>query len=229
MGKQVVIISTSASTFAGDLPTGVWLEELATPYYLFKDAGFEVTVASPAGGPIPVDAGSMGEGFFTDACKKFMHDAEAVGKMSHSVKLATLEPKITDYDAIYLAGGHGTCTDFVDNAVLKSCIEKMYSTAGKAVAADCHGPIALAQCTKADGSPLVKDLKCTAFSNSEEAAVQLTEKVPFLLETKFKELGAKFETGGDWTSHAVVDGALITGQNPQSSEACAKALLAAVA
>lgn len=106
---------------------------------------------------------------------------------------------LMDYDAIYLAGGHGTCTDFVDNPQLKSMIEGMLA-AGKVVAADCHGPIALAQCCKPTGEPLVQGLTVTGFCDSEEAAVQLTDKVPFLIETKFKELGAKYEKGGDVSS-----------------------------
>ena len=132
---------------------------------------------------------------------------------------------LMSYDAIYLAGGHGCCTDFADNKTLKIAIEGMYK-AGKIVAADCHGPIALAQCVKPDGSPLVKGLTCTGFSDAEEAVVQQTGNVPFLIETKFKELGAKYEKAADWNSKACTDGNLVTGQNPQSSEACAKAVLA---
>ena len=129
------------------------------------------------------------------------------------------------YDCLYLAGGHGTCTDFVDNKPLKAAIEGMLA-AGKVVAADCHGPIALAQCVKKDGSPLVQGMCVTGFCDSEEAAVQHTGHVPFLIEAKFKELGAKYEKAADWNPKACVSGNLITGQNPQSSEACAKAVLA---
>jgi putative intracellular protease/amidase len=223
--KKVLIINTSAGEHAGQ-PTGVWLEETAAPYYAFKAAGFDVEMANPAGGASPIDAASMGEGFFTDGAKKFMHDPAAVGMFLHQTKLEKLEPALTDtYDAIYLAGGHGTCTDFVDNKVLKSCIEKMMA-AGKVVAADCHGPIALAQCTKPTGEPLVQGLTVTGFSNAEEAAVQQTDKVPFLIETKFTEQGAKYESGSEWSSKCCTDGNLITGQNPQSSEACAAAVVA---
>jgi len=221
---KVVIVNTSASHL-GSHPTGVWLEETATPYYKFKEAGYTVEMASIAGGPVPIDAGSMGENFFTAACKKFMHDAEAVGALGHTTKLSTID--WATVDALYLAGGHGTCVDFHDNADLKKAIETVFA-AGKVVAADCHGPIALAQCAKPDGTPLVKGKKVTGFTNAEEAAVQLTDAVPFLIETKFKEQGGDFSNAADWNSHATVDGNLICGQNPQSSDACADAVIAAL-
>jgi putative intracellular protease/amidase len=219
---KVVILSTSAA-FLGEFPTGVWIEEVAAPYYHFKDAGYEVVIASTAGGPVPIDGGSMAEGFFTDAAKKFMHDAAAVGELGHSIKLSTLD--LSSVHAIYLAGGHGTCVDFHDNKDVKKAIETIYA-AGNVVAADCHGPIALAQCNKPDGTSLVKGLKCTGFSNSEEAAVQLTSAVPFLIETKFKELGGEYSAAADWNSSVTVDGNLICGQNPQSSDECALAVIA---
>jgi putative intracellular protease/amidase len=219
---KVVILNTSAA-FLGEHPTGVWLEEVAAPYYHFKDAGMEVVLASTLGGPVPIDGGSMAEGFFTAASKRFQHDAKAVSELGHTVKLSSLDLKTVD--ALYIAGGHGTCVDFHDNAGVKTAIETLYA-AGKVVAADCHGPIALAQCKKPDGTPLVAGLKCTGFSNSEEDAVQLTGAVPFLIETKFKEQGGKYEAAADWHSHATVDGNLICGQNPQSSDACAIAVLA---
>lgn len=225
--KKVLIINTSASQFTGG-PTGVWLEETAAPYYALKAAGHAVEMANPAGGPSPIDQGSLGEGFFTDAAKKFLHDPEAIGMFHHQKKLADVEPTVTEYDAIYLAGGHGTCADFVDNAALKSCIEKMYN-AGKIVAADCHGPIALAQCVKPNGEALVKGLAVTCFSDTEEAAVGLTEKVPFLVEAKFKEQGGVYEKADDWHPMAVAAGNLITGQNPQSSEACVALVIAQLA
>jgi len=200
----------------------VWLEELATPYYLFKEAGHDVIIASPAGGPIPIDAGSMGDNFFTEYCKKFMHDATAIGMLSHSTKLADVD--LSTVDALYMTGGHGTCVDFVDNPVLKNAIESFYN-GGKVVAAVCHGPECLVDCVKQDGKPLVSGLKVTCFADSEEVAVQLHEVVPFLLEKKFKEQGALYEKAADWNSKVVVDGKLVTGQNPQSSTECAKAVL----
>eukprot|EP00929_Paragymnodinium_shiwhaense_P069802 TRINITY_DN3523_c0_g1_i1.p1 TRINITY_DN3523_c0_g1~~TRINITY_DN3523_c0_g1_i1.p1 ORF type:complete len:270 (-),score=81.83 TRINITY_DN3523_c0_g1_i1:489-1298(-) len=222
--KKVVIVNTSAA-YMGEHPTGLWLEETAAPYYVFKEAGFEIVLASTKGGVVPIDAASLGGDFFTEAAKKFMHDGEAVGKLCHTPALTEVD--FATVDAIYLSGGHGTCADFVENAALKAAVEMVYG-AGKVVAADCHGPIGLIQCNKPDGTPLVAGLKCTAFSNSEEEAVGLTSAVPVLIETKFKEQGGLFEAAADWNSNVAVDGKLITGQNPQSSDACAKAVVEAL-
>lgn len=218
---NVVLVSTSASKLKSH-DTGVWIEELATPYYCFLAAGFNVTIASPLGGAIPVDTGSMGEGFFTAPAQKFMHDPIAFGKFSHSVKLSDLD--FNTVDAIFMCGGHGACMDFVNQPSLKAAIETVYNR-GKAVASVCHGPVCFADCVRADGKPLVSGLKVTGFSNTEEDAVQLSSVVPFMLEDKLKELGGLYEKGDDWNSHIVVDGNLVTGQNPQSSEEVAKAVV----
>jgi putative intracellular protease/amidase len=202
------------------------VEEIATPYYMFKEAGYEVIIASPNGGAIPIDAGSMAEGFLTQPCKKFLHDANAVGQLSHSVKLDTLSFP-GDVDLLYMPGGHGACVDFINNPSLKKAIEDMYN-AGKLVSTVCHGPMCLIDCTKADGSPLVKGLEVTGFADSEEEAVGKVADVPFLLESKLKELGGDYEKGADWNSKVCVDGNLITGQNPQSSGAAAVAAIAAL-
>ena len=195
------------------------------PYYMFKEKGWEVMLVSPKGGPVPIDQGSLGGDFFVADAKKFLHDPEAVGALSHTTKVDAVD--WSSVDAIYLAGGHGTCTDFVNNPSLKAAIETVFN-AGKIVAADCHGPIALAECNKPDGSPLVKDKVVTGFADSEENAVQLEKIVPFLVEAKFREQGAKYEKADDWNSKVCVDGNLITGQNPASSEACAKAVVTAL-
>ena len=152
-------------------------------------AGFDLTLVNPAGGPSPIDRGSMGEGFFTDACKKFLHDQEAMSAFCHQKYLSDVD--VSGFDAIYMTGGHGCCTDFVENGALKKAIESLYS-AGKVVAADCHGPICFAQCSKTDGTPLVAGLNVTGFSDVEEGQVQQTGNVPFLIEAKFKEQGGKF-------------------------------------
>ncbi len=200
------------------------MEEFATPYYMFTDLGWDVTLASPKGGPIPLDKASLHEQFLTDSGKKFLFDFEAMGKLSHSKSLESID--FSHVDALYMAGGHGTCVDFINNPTLKHAIEKVYQ-AGKVVAADCHGPICLTDCTQADGkTPLVKGKVVTGFSNAEEEAVQLTKLVPFLIETKFIEQGAKYEkTETLWASKVCVDGNLVTGQNPGSSEECAKAVV----
>jgi len=218
---KVVIVCTSASDLKGH-PTGVWVEEFAAPYYIFQDAGYEVVLASPAGGPIPIDAASMGEGFFTEPSKKFMHDAAAIGALSHSVKLESID--WSGVDVLYLPGGHGTCVDFIGNPALKKSVETMYA-ADKVVSAVCHGPIGLCECNKPDGTPLVAGKTVAGFADSEEEAVNLVGIVPFLLESKLKELGAKYEKAENWNSKVCVDGKLVTGQNPQSSEEAAKAIV----
>ena len=174
MGKSVVIVNTSAGAMGGN-PTGLWLSELADPYYALKEAGLDVTIASIAGGAIPIDPGSMGENFFGEKAKKFMHDAAAVGALTHSVKV---DAAMADqFDCVYLAGGHGCCVDFVgpQASALKALVEAAYA-AGKIVAADCHGPMGLLECT-VGGAPLVKGLEVTAFTNIEEDQAGATEWV----------------------------------------------------
>mmetsp|Transcript_21639 Transcript_21639/g.28789 ORF Transcript_21639/g.28789 Transcript_21639/m.28789 type:complete len:235 (-) Transcript_21639:318-1022(-) len=224
VGKKILIVSTSASEMEGH-PTGLWLEELAAPYYTFVEAGYDVTIASVKGGPVPIDQNSVSEPFFTDDAKKFMHDGAAVGMLSHTKAVADLVGDVAEsFDAVFLPGGHGTCADFVGDAAvaLHKVVETMFA-ANKVVAAVCHGPMGLTGCVKGEEKlPLVKDLKVAAFTDSEEAAVGLTEKVPFLLESKLKEQGAIHESGDDWSEKVCVDGKLVTGQNPQSSKLCAE-------
>jgi len=224
MAKQVVIVSTSAAYLEG-YPTGLWLEELAAPYYKFKAAGFDVVISSTQGGPVPIDASSLSGDFFTDEAKKFMHDGPAFGALCHSVPITTIDFSAAHVKAVFICGGHGVEVDFIENSTLKCAIETMYAS-GKVVAAVCHGPVCLAQCNKPNGEPLVKGLETTGFSNSEEKAVGLGDKCKWLIEDKFKELGANYVAGDDWSSTVKVAGKLITGQNPQSSAACADAVLA---
>lgn len=222
--KKIVIVSTSASHLQGH-PTGTWMEEFAAPYYLWKEAGHDVFLASVQGGPIPIDANSLAPGMFTEPAKRFLHDPQGVGALSHSVPISDID--WSTVDVIFLPGGHGTCVDFINNPTLQTAIETVYAN-GKIVAAVCHGPIALCDCRRPsdDGStPLVAGKIVTGFSDAEEDAVQLQHLVPYLLESKLKELGGQYEKEGLWQSKVCVDGNLITGQNPQSSEAVAKAVL----
>ena len=229
MGKSVVIVNTSAGAMGGN-PTGLWLSELADPYYALKEAGLEVTIASIAGGAIPIDPGSMGENFFGEKAKKFMLDQAAVGALTHSVKV---QASMADqFDCVYLAGGHGCCVDFVgeQGKELKALIEAAYA-AGKIVAADCHGPMGLLECT-VGGAPLVKGLEVTAFTNLEEDQAGATEWVKantVFMEDEFAKLGAVFKKGDPWTAHVCKAGNLITAQNPQSADACAAAVIEALA
>jgi len=222
MDKKIVIVSTSAGYLKGE-KTGVWLDEIAAPYLAFRKAGYDITVASPAGGAIPIDAGSLGEGFLTDDGKTFMLDSQAIDALCHSVKLETLEFP-ADFDCIFLPGGHGTCVDFVSNPVLAKAVESM-NNAGKLVSSVCHGPTCLVECKTADGDPFVKGRTVTGFSDHEEAAVGKTDHVPFSIEAKFEEQGATYEKADDWNPKVCVDGNLITGQNPASSEPVAEAVI----
>jgi len=202
--------------------TGFWLEEFAAPYYRLKDAGADVTLASPAGGQPPLDPKSDAEDAQTEDTKRFNTDASAKEKLATTVKLADVNA--TDYDAVFYPGGHGPLWDLYDNAHSISLIEA-FIKANKPVAAVCHAPAVLLNAKASDGAPLVKGKRVTGFSNSEEAAVNLTDIVPYLLEDALVEQGGLYERTEDWHALSVVDGLLITGQNPGSSVAVANALL----
>ena len=216
MPKKILILNTSAASFAGG-ETGVWLEECAAPYYIFVEAGLEVSMATPAGGPTPIDKGSMGEGFFTDACKKFLHDQEAMSLFMHTKKLSEVD--LAAFDALYLSGGHGCCTDFAANADVKAAIETMY--ASKLVAADCHGPIALAQCAKPDGTPLVAGLEVTGFSDVERARSGRRATCPSSSSRSSRSSARATSAASRGPQETAAASKLLTGQNPQSSEALA--------
>lgn len=202
--------------------TGFWLEEFASPYYVFKDAGMEITLASPMGGQPPIDPNSDADDAQTAATERFRSDAEAQKALSVTRVLNTINAD--DYDAIFYPGGHGPLWDLAEDKTSIALIEAFYS-ANKPVGAVCHAP-GVFRHTKIDGKPLVNQKVVTGFTNTEEAAVQLTDVVPFLVEDMLKEKGGKYSKADDWASHVVTDGHLVTGQNPASSEAAAKALLA---
>lgn len=217
---KIAIVVTSAAKM-GDHETGLWLEEAAAPYKYFVENGAGADIISISGGDVPLDKASLGGDFNTAECKWFMETNEGKLKGTASIK----DTDFSQYDAVYLAGGHGTCADYINNADLTAVIDSAYAK-GKVVSACCHGVLGFVDAKKPDGSALVKDLKVCGFTNSEEAAVGLTEKVPFLLETELKKKGANFEGGADWGSHVQVDGKVVTGQNPASSTECAKQILA---
>jgi len=202
--------------------TGFWLEEFAAPYYVFKDAGVEMTLASPKGGQPPLDPKSDDPDSQTEATRRFKKDKEVQAALANTAKLSTVSA--ADYDAVFYPGGHGPLWDLAEDPQSIALIETMYA-AGKPVAAVCHAPGVLRHAKAPDGSPLVRDIPVTGFANSEEAAIGLTEVVPFLVEDMLKKNGGKYSKGPDWQSHVVVAANLISGQNPASSEAAAKALL----
>ncbi|HDZ46574.1 hypothetical protein LCGC14_0640140 [marine sediment metagenome] len=202
--------------------TGFWLEELAAPYYAFIDAGAELTLASPAGGQPPLDPASSAPDAQTDATKRFEADTEAMQVLATTHKLADIN--LSDFDAVFYPGGHGPLWDLAEDPASIRLIEEAIA-ANKPVATVCHAPGVLRHVKDSDGKPLVAGRKVTGFSNSEEDAVGLTQVVPFLVEDMLKDHGGQYTKGDDWSSHVEVDGLLITGQNPGSSEATAQALL----
>ena len=202
--------------------TGFWLEEFASPYYVFKDANADITLSSPKGGQPPLDPKSDEPDFQTAATERFKNDAEANAILSNTVKLS--EINADDYDAVFYPGGHGPLWDLSEDKNSIELIENMYAT-GKPVAAVCHAPAVLQNTKNTDGTALIKNKSVTGFSNSEEAAVQLTEIVPFLLEDELQSKGANYSKADDWHPYAITDGNLITGQNPQSSELVAERVL----
>ncbi|WEX75567.1 type 1 glutamine amidotransferase domain-containing protein [Sinorhizobium numidicum] len=202
-------------------PTGFWLEEFAAPYYVFKDAGAEITLASPKGGQPPIDPKSDDPGNQTEAMTRFKEDPAAQKALANTERLGDV--KAGSFDAVFYPGGHGPMWDLVNDKSSIALIEGFYN-AGKPVAAVCHAPAVLQKVTYR-GEPIVKGKRVTGFTNSEEEAVQLTEVVPFLVEDELKRLGGRYEKAGDWADFTVVDGRLITGQNPSSSTSAAKELL----
>ncbi len=206
--------------------TGFWLEELAAPYYVFKDAGAELTLVSPLGGQPPLDPKSNEPDFQTEATHRFEADAEANKALSTTLPLG--EINLADYDAVFYPGGHGPLWDLAEDT---NSIQLISSTleANKPVALVCHAPGVLRHVKNGDGSPLVQGRKVTGFTNSEEAGVGLTDVVPFLVEDELIHNGGDYSKGADWQSYVVQDGLLITGQNPASSSEAAKVLLQTLA
>lgn len=202
--------------------TGFWLEELAAPYYVFKDAGAEITLASPQGGHPPLDPKSAAPDAQTDSTRRFDADAEAQAALASSHRLDSVDS--TAFDGVFYPGGHGPLWDLADDPASVALIEAMVA-AGKPVAAVCHAPGVLRDVRSADGAPLVHGKRVTGYSNSEEDAVGLTDVVPFLVEDMLKAKGGDYSRTADWGVHVVVDGLLITGQNPASSADAAAALL----
>ena len=203
--------------------TGFWLEELAAPYYVFKDAGVDITLASPKGGQAPLDPKSNEPENQTDQTRRFEADASAKAALATTAKLAEVDH--AQFDAVFYPGGHGPMWDLAEDPVSIGLIERTIA-AGKPVALVCHAPGVLRHVKGADGEPLVKGKKVTGFSNSEEAAVGLTHVVPFLVEDELKAKGGIYTSVADWQPYVLEEGLLITGQNPASSAPGAKALLA---
>ena len=202
--------------------TGFWLEEFAAPYYAFKDAGADVTLVSPLGGQPPLDPKSDAPDSQTDATRRFKADAAAQAALAHTGKLSDVSGE--GFDGLFYPGGHGPLWDLAEDTDSIRLIEAM-TAAGKTVAAVCHAPGVLRHVKAADGTPLVQGKNVTGFTNTEEAAVQLSDIVPFLVEDMLVKHGGHYSKGADWLPYVVTDGQLITGQNPASSEPAALAVL----
>ncbi len=203
--------------------TGFWLEEFAAPYYVFKDAGAQISLASPAGGMPPLDPKSDADDAQTEATARFKADTAAQAALSSTTPLSEIQ--VADYDAVFYPGGHGPLWDLAEDPHSIALIEAAYA-AHQPVGAVCHAPAVLRHVKGADGQPLVHGKNVTGFTNTEEDAVGLTDIVPFLVEDMLKANGGIYHKAADWASFVQVDGHLVTGQNPASSEAAAHALMA---
>jgi putative intracellular protease/amidase len=220
---KILIVITSHDRLDGtDIPTGYWDEELAGPYYVFTGDGHDVTLASPKGGKPPVDPKSAQPPFDTDASRRFDADEDAQKALVNTIRLDELSPD--DFDAVFYPGGHGPLYDLATDPQSIALIEN-YAAAGKIIAVVCHGPAVLINVKGSDGEPLVKGRRVAGFTNGEEAAMGLTDVVPFLVEDELIRLGAKYEKVADFEPFVITDGLLITGQNPASAQGVAKAVV----
>lgn len=224
---NILMVLTSASTMGdSDKATGLWFEELATPYFAFIDAGASVTLASIKGGPAPIDPRSVkAKGENEASVDRFLGDEAATEALNDTVTVSAIDA--APYDAVFLPGGHGTMWDLPESAELAALLGKAWAD-GKVIAAVCHGPAGLVNAKDETGSPLVGGRRVTGFSDSEERAAGLDTAVPFLLETRLRELGGRYESAADFQPFAIADGRLVTGQNPASSALTAKLTLEAL-
>ncbi|MNX16060.1 General stress protein 18 [compost metagenome] len=220
---KVLIVLTSHDQLGNTgRKTGFWLEELAAPYYTFKDAGADIVLASPQGGQPPLDPKSNEPSFQTEFTRRFEADADANEQLANTVRLDSVSQ--ADFDTVFYPGGHGPLWDLAEDGNSISLIES-FIEAGKPVALVCHAPGVLRHVKSADGKPLVAGKQVTGFTNTEEAGVGLTDVVPFLVEDELKAKGGVYSKGPDWGSYVVTDGLLITGQNPASSLEAAAVLM----
>jgi putative intracellular protease/amidase len=222
MSKILMVLTSHDQLGNTGHKTGFWLEEFAAPYYILKDAGLEITLASPKGGQPPLDPKSDDPASQTEAMRRFKSDPEAQAALARTVPLASVSA--ADYDGVFYPGGHGPLWDLAGDRHSIALIEALYA-AGKPVAAVCHGPAAFRDAKAPGGGPLVRGKQVTGFASTEEAAVGLTEVVPFLVEEMLRRNGGNYSKAADWQPHAVSDGNLVTGQNPASSEPAARAFL----
>ena len=227
MNTRILMIVTSSSVMGtSGKPTGIWVEELAVPYYRFIDAGVAVEFASPTGGAVPLDAASLKPKGQNDAAvERFLADAQAQAKVRSTHVAAAVDA--ATFDALFFPGGHGTMWDLPADAGVTKAVEIAFA-ANKLIASVCHGAAGLVTALRPDGKSIVLGKRINSFTDAEEEAVGLTNVVPFLLEKRLRELGAQFEGAANWQAFAVRDGQFVTGQNPQSSDLVATHVLAAL-
>lgn len=227
MSKILIIVTAHAALGNTGEKTGLWFEELTTPYYTFLDGGAKVTIATLPGGQIPLDPRSVAAGGKNPASvERFIRDEAAMRQVKNSLKLADVS--VRDFDAVLIPGGHGAMWDLASSRELGEFLTDAWAR-GEVVASVCHGPAGLVRARDEEGKPLVAGKKISAFSNSEEEQMKLAKVVPFLLESRLRELKADYRSGPDFQPFAVRDGRLVTGQNPSSSEKVARLVLAALA
>lgn len=223
---RILMIATSAAQLDRGEPTGIWLEELTTPYYAFRDAGADVTLASIAGGPIPIDPRSLQpQGDTETSVTRYRADADLQALVAATPRFDNIDDNA--FDAVFLPGGHGTMVDYPRSKALADLVARRLAD-GRLIAAVCHGPAALVAAVKPDGTPAVAGRRLAAFTDSEERSVGLDRAVPFLLASRLTELGAHHEKGEDFAPFVLRDGNLITGQNPASAGPAAALVLKAL-
>lgn len=222
MARILMVLTSHDQLGDTDRKTGFWLEEFAAPYYVFGDAGHEITLASPKGGQPPVDPTSALPQMQTDATRRFEADDAAKAALAATVRLSEVDP--AQFDAVFYPGGHGPLWDLVDDPASKQIILDS-DAAGRPLGLVCHAPGVLHAVKKQDGTSLIVDRSVTGFTNGEEEAAGLTSVVPFLVEDSLTEAGARYSKGADGESYVVTDGTLVTGQNPASSADAAQRLL----
>jgi len=221
--NRILLVVTSSDIMGtAPEPTGYWLEEVAAPYYAFIDAKCEVAIASPLGGKAPQDPKSMAEDAQTASTRRFEADVKAQKLLNHTLTLSSIDAGA--YDAVFFAGGHGTMEDFAKDPSVKHIVETFWKQ-GKPVASVCHGPAALTQSLNTRGEPIVKGKRFTCFTDIEESTIGVDKFVPFLLESRLKEQGGTPQNAQPFQPNVVIDGQLITGQNPASSIPVAEAII----
>jgi putative intracellular protease/amidase len=214
--KSILMVVTSHDQIDDEHPTGLWFEEFAVPYGLFRKQGYNVTVASPLGGEVPIDPRSEPKEPEADDSRA------ALEALANTPRLDDVSEK--PYDAVFFPGGHGTMYDLPDNPEVSRLVGR-FADENKVLASVCHGPACFVGAKRKDGTSVVKNKRVTAFTNAEESAVELDKFMPFLLESRLRDLGARFETADNWADHVVVDGHIVTGQNPQSSGSAAREVI----